>query len=91
MVRGVVPLPADLQARLERYEAELSAAGLDHRELEAPADPQVDMDPLTRRVNVRRAVPSRDLVRVGGVELRVDHRAIADEPAKAQIALEQWR
>src|ERR1700676_689511 len=28
---------------------------------------------------------------VGGVELRVDHRAIADEPAKAQIALEQWR
>ena len=45
---------------------ELAAAvAPDHRELVAPADAQVDVDPLARRVEVLGAVPRRDLVGIG--------------------------
>src|SRR2546421_5829456 len=41
-----------------------AAAALDHRELPAPADAQVDADPLARRFHVLGAVPGRHLVGV---------------------------
>src|SRR5439155_6614297 len=61
----------DDQLRLDAFEdlaadRELGAAAArDHREFVAPADAQVDLDPLARRVEVLGAVPRRDLVGVG--------------------------
>src|SRR3989440_1404684 len=61
----------DDQLRLHELEdvvadRELAAAAApDHRELPAPADAQVDADPLARRFHVLGAVPGRHLVGVG--------------------------
>src|SRR5687767_11615862 len=42
-----------------------AAAAWDHRELPAPAEAQVDPDPVARRLHVLRAVPGRHILWIG--------------------------